>query len=246
MPILYSINDIQSAMLARGSHWWDHSTMKFFGCKVYPEVLNGPGGIYFVTAENQFDANLPKRFTVRQFIPEDADIKTIGEMGQHATKREARKVAMGLASSDTACGDYPAKPRPVRPIKFAHKPITIMDQFVHDIEQHCPLAGRNLTLRTSALRLIQLAGRHHKYMEAQCNGTWPYGKDHDYDEGHPKIVEDLRRDAIQMAEQCGAKGVQFGGDPRGCTMKLLFHDGATNDFGKEGWCVPTALKDGDE
>jgi hypothetical protein len=36
---------------------------------------------------------------------------------------------------------------------------------------------------------------------------------------------------------CEAK---FGGDPRGCTVKIIVPDGYTNDFGQEGVCVPTA------
>jgi hypothetical protein len=34
--------------------------------------------------------------------------------------------------------------------------------------------------------------------------------------------------------------VKFGGDPRGCTVKIAVPDGYTNDWGKEGICVPTA------
>ena len=41
-----------------------------------------------------------------------------------------------------------------------------------------------------------------------------------------------------LATKLGAVGVKLGGDPRGCTVKLQWADGATNDFGKEGWCVP--------
>ena len=35
-------------------------------------------------------------------------------------------------------------------------------------------------------------------------------------------------------------GVIFQGDPRGCTVKLTFQSGKTNDFGNEGICVPGA------
>ena len=45
---------------------------------------------------------------------------------------------------------------------------------------------------------------------------------------------------VWTAKRIGCKGVRFGGDPRGCTVKLLFYDGATDDWGKEGWCVPGA------
>ena len=44
----------------------------------------------------------------------------------------------------------------------------------------------------------------------------------------------------QIAREIGVAAAVFGGDPRGCTVKLTFADGATNDFGGEGWCVPRA------
>ncbi len=35
-------------------------------------------------------------------------------------------------------------------------------------------------------------------------------------------------------------GVVFQGDPRGCTVKVTVPSGRTNDWGREGICVPTA------
>ena len=43
--------------------------------------------------------------------------------------------------------------------------------------------------------------------------------------------------AILAPHDCAAK---FGGDPRGCTVKIVVPDGYMNDFGNEGICVPTS------
>jgi hypothetical protein len=34
--------------------------------------------------------------------------------------------------------------------------------------------------------------------------------------------------------------VKFQNDPRGCTVKIVVPDGYTNDWGREGICVPTS------
>ena len=51
--------------------------------------------------------------------------------------------------------------------------------------------------------------------------------------------EKVQMDIIEILapHDCSAK---FGGDPRGCTVKIAVPDGYTNDMGQEGICVPTS------
>jgi len=54
---------------------------------------------------------------------------------------------------------------------------------------------------------------------------------------------EILKDEAMMAriiEICAPKDIEakFGGDPRGCVVKLKVPDGYTNDWGQEGICVP--------
>lgn len=49
-----------------------------------------------------------------------------------------------------------------------------------------------------------------------------------------------RRIEILAAQLPGVKRVSFQGDPRGCTVKLVMYDGRSDDWGREGLCVPGA------
>jgi hypothetical protein len=42
----------------------------------------------------------------------------------------------------------------------------------------------------------------------------------------------------KLLEVCGDVKPSWNGDPRGCVVKLAVPDGYTNDWGKEGICVP--------
>jgi hypothetical protein len=77
--------------------------------------------------------------------------------------------------------------------------------------------------------------------ENQCNGyqTW----DHKWDEKAAKAdeakEERIRTKVIKLCESIGVSAV-FQGDPRGNTLKISVPDGYTNDWGREGICVPTS------
>jgi hypothetical protein len=116
------------------------------------------------------------------------------------------------------------------------EPVTDLQQFWHDCKRH---GTPDATLEAARL-LMNQGSQHGKYMVAQCNGEWPYDRTWSSDDSHPQAVRDCRHQIEEYASQVGAKSVEFGGDPRGCTVKLVWHDGATNDFGSEGWCVPGA------
>ena len=119
-----------------------------------------------------------------------------------------------------------------------YKPVSVVEQFLDDLKKHgTPKKPCDLT---RARCLMQLAAKHHEYMKAQCNGTWPYTRmNATADGGHPLEVRECRDSIQEVAKRAGASGVIFSGDPRGCTVKLTFTDGFCNDFGKEGFCVPT-------
>jgi len=83
---------------------------------------------------------------------------------------------------------------------------------------------------THCQRLLRLAATHQRLMVQQCNGPWG--------EQEERRVKRLR-DAIQkLTTEFDAAGVNFGGDPRGATVKIRMADGYTNDWGREGVCVP--------
>lgn len=227
-PPLWTINSIQAAMRERGSHWWDPDTMRYLKCKVMPKVYQGDGGIYFVSSEAYQEE--ARAYTVRKFDPVEAQVSTAGNMGDYRTKFAALNRAKRLAQGEGLIANFTAE---------THRPVSVLEQFIADLRKHGNATGEPYAI---ASELIGKAARHERYMVAQCNGEYPYGRDHNMDDGHPKKVEKCRADITSLAKEAGAKGVIFGGDPRGCTCKLTFADGFTNDFAKEGYCVPTSLK----
>ena len=104
---------------------------------------------------------------------------------------------------------------------------------------------------TTATRMLRYASTLNRLATAMCNGDWPA------DNGERKTVvctqcgcgwarssfrkgvcpdcrtEQLVKDALPQ----GYKAV-FSGDPRGCVFKIQVPSGRTNDWGKEGICVP--------
>lgn len=217
----WTVNSIKNAARAAGSHWFDPNTMRFFGTQVLPTVYQGPGGVYFVTKDDQFNRDLPKRYTVRRFNPETKDISTAGEvasLSKVAALKQAATLA-GLTEADvTGTAGEP------------FQPVTVLQQFAEDCLQH----GKVYDTETCR-QLIQEAALHHKLMEDRCSIVTDY-----FDaDGEPNgDLKRCRRAIVAMAKDLNAE-VRFSGDPRGCTVKLLFPDGFTNDFAKEGYCVPT-------
>lgn len=217
----WTVNEIKEAMRAAGSHWFDPDTMRCFGTRVLGTVYQGRNGIYFVTEDNQYRRELPKRFTVRQFDPANDDISTVGTINDYATASDAIDAAKDLARS--ARGE-------LEEITEAFKPVTTVEQFTEDMQKH----GNGTADTVYANRLMRFAKRHHGMMEAYCNGAEMYDA-----EGEPcAMLRTLRERITADAAQIGAT-VIFQGDPRGCTVKLVFADGFTNDFAHEGYCVPT-------
>lgn len=214
----WTMDEIKTACRVRGSHWFDPGTMRYFKCRILETVYQGSGGVFFVSSEkcSSMYNNHPRRYTVRKFNPESADIDTAGEFNV-MTKHMAIKKAKELAGPDHEEANEP------------FHPVTVKEQFQHDLQTH---SGKTVTMAAAA-KLMRLAEQHHKLMEDYCNGVEIYTR-----QGTPRGTLARNRKAItQLLADIGC-GVHFGGDPRGCTVKIKFPDGKTNDWGQDGWCVP--------
>ena len=87
--IIYThVEQIISASQRAGSHYFDPSSMRFFRCRVLPSVFHGRGGVFFVTSEK--GPSEVRRYTVRQFNPENADVATVGEFNVLTRDRALR------------------------------------------------------------------------------------------------------------------------------------------------------------
>jgi hypothetical protein len=103
-----TIEQIKAANHRAGRFFFEPATMRFFRSRVGSSVYQGPGGVFFVTSE-QFVASVwndrrsyGRHFTVRQFNPETADIKTVGEFNKltrGCAHRAARKLAAGIPAA---------------------------------------------------------------------------------------------------------------------------------------------------
>jgi hypothetical protein len=234
---LWTVNTIKEANRAAGGHWFDPDTMRSFGTKVLPTVYQGPGGVYFVTRDRKgFREEDGYGYTVRRFDYATGSVESVKGVNVSVgalTKRQA----VAMASNRASAGEVlPGNRGTVQTTEEAYRPVSVLQQFIDDLKAHGDPATATAD---NAEQLIILSRKHHKLMEADCNGTVQL-----YDEeGNDKPrLRKLREHIALIAMHVGATAVDFSGDPRGCTVKLTFADGATNDFGGEGWCVPTETK----
>ena len=115
-------------------------------------------------------------------------------------------------------------------VAAVHRPTGQIEQLAMDLERNGCAASEK-----QCRALIRLSTKHHKMMEDYCNGRDPY--DSEGNEG--PALKRLTLEINNLAAEIGCKGVHYSGDPRGCTVKLILPNDATNDWGKDGWCVPT-------
>lgn len=101
-------------------------------------------------------------------------------------------------------------------------------EFVYLMAKHS-----NVTLH-DVQRLMRYGATFHAIKERQCNG---YANT---DWGRAQESRDSRKETSIRKAIKEIANAHFGGDPRGCTVKIVVPDGATNDWGREGICVPTA------
>jgi hypothetical protein len=98
--------------------------------------------------------------------------------------------------------------------------------------------------------LLRHGATYARLQEANCNGvgTWVGESNESFQRrqnAHEAYLEkreqQIERRIRQIVAELGQGfGVTFGGDPRGATVKIQVPSGRTNDWGKEGICVPTA------
>lgn len=101
-----------------------------------------------------------------------------------------------------------------------------------------------------AQRLLRYGATYGRIQEFDCNGPDArYGQDEynrrmqerwerEQERLHRK-EERITEKVVKLCESIGCKAV-FQGDPRGNTLKIVVPDGYTNDWGREGICVPTS------
>jgi len=99
---MWTIDRIQQTNRERGFHFFDSSTMRFFRSRVLSQTLEGNNAVYFVTSE-QFvgsEYTAPRKYTVRAFNPETADIRTVKPFNE-LTCSKALRIARDLAQVGT-------------------------------------------------------------------------------------------------------------------------------------------------
>lgn len=112
-------------------------------------------------------------------------------------------------------------------------------EFVALIQQH---AGGDPNRRLwFAERVMRYGATLGRIAENECNGhqTW----DGRWDE-RAALRDEKKEERIQQHVLALCKEFEclpdFSGDPRGATLKIQVPSGFTNDWGKEGICVPTS------
>ena len=87
--------------------------------------------------------------------------------------------------------------------------------------------------------LMRYSATLHRLAEELCNGYSTF--DGKWDEKRTlateKKQERIERKLSDVAQSIGGRAI-FQGDPRGCVAKIIFPDGYTNDWGREGICIP--------
>lgn len=99
----YTMYDIQLENKQRGLFWFEPDTLRFFSSRVSQEVYQGPGGIYFVTSEQNkgFGGTYPRLYSVRCFSPDTKQIYTVGEFQAYKSRSGAHSAAKKCSEHGT-------------------------------------------------------------------------------------------------------------------------------------------------
>ena len=100
---MWNIARIKQTNAARGFHFFDSSTMRFFRSRVLSQTFEAKDAVYFVTSE-QFvgsEYTAPRKYTVRSFNPESGDIRTVQPFNE-LTCSNALRIARDLAAEQAA------------------------------------------------------------------------------------------------------------------------------------------------
>jgi hypothetical protein len=100
---MHTISNIKRANAKAGFFFFSRDTMKFFHSSVNEKLFEGPGGVFFVTSEQQ-DGGHPRLYTVRQFEVDTGNVRTAGNFQEFKTLKEAYAVAKGLSENESHTG----------------------------------------------------------------------------------------------------------------------------------------------
>jgi hypothetical protein len=118
-------------------------------------------------------------------------------------------------------------------------------EFIAILYEHSPYKWQAsdppMFIQKQAELLMRYGVTLHRLAEELCNGyqDWQGNWDEKRTQAAEKKQARIELRAQEAAERIGGK-VITGGDPRGCVLKVIFPDGYTNDWGREGICVPTS------
>ena len=112
---MWTIDRIQQTNRERGFHFFDSSTMRFFRSRVLSATFPGERDVYFVTSEQFVGSEYiaPRKYTVRAFNPETADIRTVkpfNELTRYRALRIARDLAQTVGTGRAGFSEEAAKP----------------------------------------------------------------------------------------------------------------------------------------
>lgn len=126
--MIHTMQQARNANQRAGYHFFDASTMRFFGSRLPRKVYPVPNGALFVTSEQRpagYGEDLaPRRYTVR-FIHDIGLTHTIGEFQAFTTREGANRYARLLVAEWTAStyfGEY-RNPRNGRTV-----PVAVIDE----------------------------------------------------------------------------------------------------------------------
>jgi len=95
----WTIDEIERANHNAGGHWFDAGSKRFFRSRVLETVYQGPSGIFFVSSEKGPSGK--RLFTVREFDPGSANVKTFGPFNEMSRER-AQRIAKIAADNRAA------------------------------------------------------------------------------------------------------------------------------------------------
>lgn len=116
--------------------------------------------------------------------------------------------------------------------------------------QLSPVIGTTRTIQTTCSLIARQATSHHRLQEQACNGyadasgNWSEVAEQRANQAEYVCEERIRELAGKLPEwqeddgKQGPFGVTFGGDPRGCTVKLTGPESVYDSWGRDGVCVP--------
>lgn len=106
-------------------------------------------------------------------------------------------------------------------------------EFIHLMMKHAAITPTITEgdIQRVAVRLLRYGATYGRLQEQDCNVGLT-------DKERAKEARFIFK-MVELAETIGCK-VHCSGDPRGNTVKIVMPDGYTNDWGREGLCVPTS------